>query len=72
MDVNYEYNQPDYSKKWIYINNQKWFFKLKHEDHRDDKISLMGSIGGEQPKYSIIVAYTPNTVKGYKNLEIQF
>lgn len=67
MDVNYEYNQPDYSKKWIYINNQKWFFKLQHEDHRDETISLIGSIGVQQPKHTIIVAYTPNTIKGYKN-----
>ena len=67
MNINQEYNQPDYNKNYVYINNHKWYFKLIHDDYRNQNISLIGSIGGEQPKHSIIIAYTPHTIKGWKN-----
>lgn len=61
------YNQPDYNKTSIYIKGQRWFFELTHKKENKLDKSLMGNIGGEQNKHSIIVAYTPNTVPGYYN-----
>jgi len=72
MNVIYEidegiYNQPDYKKTSIYIKGQKWFYDLTHKEGNSLDKSLMGYIGGEQTKHTIIVAYTPNTIQGYKS-----